>query len=83
LTAEKFTANPFSQNGQSRPLSHGRHGALSRRRQSEFLGRADDSIKIRSCRVELCEIESDAESTSEASPAPNGSIDWQGYLKGS
>ena len=58
LTAEKFIANPFAQNGQSRLF---RTGDMARYRADgniEFLGRADDQVKIRGCRVELGEIES-------------------------
>jgi amino acid adenylation domain-containing protein len=57
LTAEKFMANPFDPTKASRLY---RTGDLARFRcdgNLEFLGRADDQIKIRGWRVEPAEIE--------------------------
>ena len=57
LNAEKFVANPFSENPQSRLY---RTGDLARFREDgvvEFLGRTDDQVKIRGFRIELGEIE--------------------------
>jgi amino acid adenylation domain-containing protein len=57
LTAERFITDPFSQKPQARLY---KTGDLARYRPGgiiEFLGRADQQIKIRGYRVELGEIE--------------------------
>jgi amino acid adenylation domain-containing protein len=58
LTAEKFVRNPFNENTHSRLY---RTGDLAKYRADgniEFLGRADNQVKIRGHRIELGEIES-------------------------
>jgi len=61
LTAEKFTDDPFSEDGLTNPVRMYRTGDLVRHLEDgniEFLGRADFQVKIRGFRVELGEIES-------------------------
>ena len=58
LTAEKFVANPFSNDANARLY---RTGDLARWRADgtiEFLGRLDHQVKLRGHRIELGEIES-------------------------
>jgi amino acid adenylation domain-containing protein len=57
LTAEKFIANPF--NGKKRSRLY-RTDDMARYRADgsvEFLGRVDNQVKIRGCRIELSEID--------------------------
>ncbi len=56
LTQEKFIPNPFSQEFNGRLY---KTGDLARNRSDgniEFLGRIDEQVKIRGCRIELDEI---------------------------
>jgi hypothetical protein len=60
LTAERFIADPFAGQGQMY-----RTGDLVRRREDgriDFLGRADNQVKLRGHRIELGEIEAAMES---------------------
>ena len=94
LTAEKFVANPFSVDTDSRLF---RTGDMARYRADgdiESLGRADDQVKIRGCRIELSEIEAaldhhpaireSAVALRELTAAePNGRADLQAKIQNS
>lgn len=56
LTAEKFVANPFSNDPQARIYRTGDFGSYFEDGQIAFAGRADDQLKIRGHRVEINEI---------------------------
>ena len=58
LTAEKFTADPFSRDTNARLYKTGDLGRWLADGNIEYLGRIDDQVKIRGYRIELGEIES-------------------------
>jgi aspartate racemase len=57
ITAEKFIANPFSDQPGSRMYKTGDRARYLASGEIEFAGRTDDQVKIRGYRVELKEIE--------------------------
>ncbi|WP_370661175.1 syringopeptin non-ribosomal peptide synthetase SypB [Pseudomonas fragariae (ex Marin et al. 2024)] len=57
LTAERFLADPFSQQPAARMYRTGDLGRYSADGNIEYLGRNDDQVKIRGFRIELGEID--------------------------
>jgi len=58
LTEQKFIPNPFTKNPEARLYRTGDLGRFLPDGNVEFLGRADNQVKIRGVRIELGEIES-------------------------
>ena len=69
LTAERFPANPFSDEPGARMYRTGDLGRWSREGNIEFLGRNDHQVKIRGFRIELGEIESQLQEHPEVGEA--------------
>jgi len=57
LTADRFVSNPFSTEPDSRLYKTGDLARYLPDGNIEFVGRADNQVKIRGCRIELREIE--------------------------
>ncbi|HEY6802400.1 MAG TPA: non-ribosomal peptide synthase/polyketide synthase [Pyrinomonadaceae bacterium] len=57
VTAEKFIPNPYSATGGERLYRTGDLGRYSPSGEIEYLGRADEQVKLRGYRIELGEIE--------------------------
>lgn len=57
LTAERFMPDPFVNDGRTRMFKTGDFGRLLPDGNIEYLGRADQQVKIRGVRLELGEIE--------------------------
>ena len=64
LTAEKFVANPFNANPNSRLYRTGDRAKYRADGNIEFLGRDDNQVKIRGHRIELGEIEAYSQAAS-------------------
>jgi amino acid adenylation domain-containing protein/non-ribosomal peptide synthase protein (TIGR01720 family) len=60
LTAERFVPNPFSAEPGARLYKTGDLGRLREDGRLEYLGRADEQVKVRGYRVELGEVEAAA-----------------------
>lgn len=69
LSAERFVANPFSDDPESRLYRTGDLVRLTEDWQIDYLGRIDDQVKIRGFRIELGEIEQQLQNLSEVTSA--------------
>src|SRR5262249_37109224 len=56
-TAERFIANPYSEEGGGRMYKTGDEGRYDEEGRLEYVGRVDQQVKVRGQRVELGEIE--------------------------
>lgn len=59
LTASRFIAHPFRQDGEARLYRSGDLGRYLPDGRIEFIGRADRQVKIRGLRIELGEVEAE------------------------